>query len=415
MPEQIHPVHSREHKEREIITLLAKDVTLVQNFMTRVQTLRHDEDVEASLDRVWDETLAETSPTARTRYENMLRKYSRYNQLERESRRIRQNDINRTVADIEFEASKSSDTGAAREAEMLFFLGNLRHKLHTKHAQVESFNGNIGDILLTLDDRGYILETSEIVSARWEDPWSVILTVEKEAFLKYVSKGNAAYIHDTPLCLIRSDLRDPEPTIRHERLHNFTYGILPTVNPAHILLGELRMVQQSSARLTPSAREHIAKRLQPGKYLDFLHGELVSAAEQAASEGFVRDATAEQRLLLAMRGITPENGTDMERYSRTLRTAGTHTLQLIEEVRKYAAEPQIARTELEEKLRAFETSITAGFLRIAHEIQNAYEYTARLPLDQQESAREELLVLMCLLRPTKYRHLATYLRIQHPA
>ena len=106
-------------------------------------------------------------------------------------------------------------------------------------------------------------------------------------------------------------------------------------------------------------------------------------------------------------------GTAAVRYQSVLRTAGKHFRELLKEIENKQSDAKVLTT-LKTRLDTFQQHLLREFFRCMQNVEMAFDFVESLPKKQRESARNDLYILMSLLRPNKYQHLITYMKVPRP-
>ena len=112
---------------------------------------------------------------------------------------------------------------------------------------------------------------------------------------------------------------------------------------------------------------------------------------------------AEEKLVRVLFG---GERSDWDRYAGSFSTAGRQMRAISLMIRR----ERDATTDLwlSEKLEELRFNLRKSFAKLGTHVEDTFASVDELPSKHRDDAREELLVLMCLLQPSQYRHLRSY-------
>ena len=391
------PQDRADRRKDENIEAWQRRVRIIKEFVSGALTIRNNGDMEEALEKLWQTALQKSTPEGRDEY------------LQHETEHPIGGAKSQRIADYHL----------SHDAQILKYLAALRHNLLVEYdfIQKNDLENNLEAVISQLKERGFPIENPEadIVSVSRPDPWNIVVTVTPEWFEKNRPGRHAFRIRRSPLIVMRHGLKERESTERHERIHGLTEGLLPTVHPlAYFTVDVKKIISAVSGK--PS--EEAEKILQPllaspeifntRKYIDALHGEIISSVSLARFERSPHVRAARRAFMRATDGSgdLADQQKLAEHYGHVFQTAGKHFSDTYEAMQK-----AIEVTDdplLRERLLTLQTEFAREFLKMGIFVETAFLTIQEMPTQQREDAHDELVIAMCTLKPSEYYSLPRY-------
>ena len=422
-------------KEGILFKALSNRIAATRNILNKAMTMQ-GENIEAQLDDLWLSTLDKV-PEDKERFLKTISLENHGNELseketelrdelvaatdgsdENAKRKIKKSLIELTQRETENERAleEISKTDTGHSMEFLRNIQSLIENLKEKHRQ-QKLLSNPGETMIersaiVLNKLWKPIRAEDIIECRMQDPFTIVLIIERGRFEKTQGKTTAGkFISGTPYCLIKDgNQTDERGTVRHERIHALSDGILRTKNPVPSLLRHIKLIERSTEN-SPDLSDKLTK-MRVFLAIDSLHGEMVAAAEQAMATKSQslqpsQKISTEEQLLQAIGYNTSDD--ELGRLTSAFRTAGRHVLEVLrtlgEKENDYRGSPQMLAAI--KKIRA---DFEQAFLEMARGVEKAAHVIDRLPQDVKADATEELVTLLCFLPPSKFKHAPDYMR-----
>ena len=327
-PERIS--HYEDKKSEIMFSALSDKIRLTRDLIEDLITCPKDHFIDILNTKV-QAIDASVTPEARERFTQLQHVEKEIEQIEARS--------SESAEDVEAEMKALEPLYTQREKlykedkrRELSFLENihvLQRNLIQKFEQAETFGS--GDTLRKsmhefLQKQTPGLAPEDIAEVERDTAFTVRATIVANAMEKHFARSLGIFFGGSPVFIVKESSTRDITTENHERLHTVTEGLLRGHPSRHV-----RNVLELAERMYPIMGDRIFTTLAqkiPGKHIvDGLHGEIVSALEQAFESNFGAEApTTGAEAFLHLFGIK-KGGPD--RFVRAFETAGVETVEIL--------------------------------------------------------------------------------------
>jgi hypothetical protein len=413
MPNEKVPQRTHERKREELVEQMKRNAGVVRTFIDSACAISEDDNPSEYFNTLWKKIFNSFPTESRHAYEAYKSARADRDRLSDEYEHV---SGTRGVLSPEFDKQFKEAQRRVRAARsqdpkghiaLLSSLRTLSTNLEKKRVVIQQIGNDRADAIAALvRASNFQIPAEAVKQVDTSDPLSICFTVEKNAYVKaYGDTSLGCHLQHTPFCLVRSDFPDPTIVKRHERIHNIAEDLVTIAEPTRIF----------AASMTRIIKAHITGQetgfewsLDPRMYLQYLHGEVVAAFGEVRPDGLT---TRSEEALASwpQQSNATHDQRDLEYFSYKLCTAGSHFIEMLNAIDTYLGDSSMPES-IRQRLQSFKTTLEKDFLRIARNLERAFEIANRGSTSEvyREQLHEELLILLAMLPPSRYQHLVTY-------